>query len=147
MSKKTEIIFHLAFPIDHLQKAKKFYQDGLGCKVGRESNVSIIFNLAGHQIVAQLTKEKLNPQKGIYPRHFGLIFPIYQEWEKFLKRAKKKKLKFYQKEKVRYPNSPLEHHTFFLQDPSYNLLEFKFYKFPSAIFGSKKFKKVGEEVR
>ncbi len=146
MISNSKTIFHLAFPVHDLKKTKKFYQIALGCKIGRESDHSIIFDFSGHQIVAQLTKEVLTPQKGIYPRHFGLVFPTYQAWEKFLKRAKKKRLKFYQKEKVRYPNSPLEHYTFFLQDPSFNLLEFKFYQSPSAIFGSKKIKKVGEEI-
>lgn len=143
----TQYLFHLAFPIHDLKKAKKFYQNGLGCVVGRESSYSIIFNLGGNQIVGQWVRSPIKKQKGIYPRHFGLIFSSLSDWKKLLQRAKKKKLKFYQKEKIRYPNSPLEHRTFFLEDPSYNLLEFKWYQSSSAIFGEKKFKKIGEPVR
>lgn len=139
----TSILFHLAFPVSDLKKTKKFYQE-LGCKTGRESKYSLIFNLGGHQIVAQFIQEKPTVQKGIYPRHFGLIFPTLREWKMFLARAKRKKLKFYQKEKVRYLGTKLEHHTFFLEDPSHNLLEFKFYKFFSAVFGEKKIDQVGD---
>ncbi len=141
------ITFHLAFPSHDFHKAKKFYTKGLGCKIGREASHAIIFNLGENQIVAQKVKEKPPKQKGIYPRHFGLIFPTRSAWLKLLQRVKKAKLKFFQNVKVRYPHTPLEHHTFFLEDPSYNLLEFKYYTHSSAIFGKKKINKVGEDKR
>ncbi|HCU25062.1 MAG TPA: glyoxalase [Deltaproteobacteria bacterium] len=136
-------LFHLAFPVRDLRAAKKFYT-ALGCKAGRESKHSIIFNLAGHQIVAQLSAKRSEPQRGIYPRHFGLIFPKLGDWKRLLQRAKKKKLPFYQEAKVRFESSPVEHLTFFLEDPSRNLLEFKHYRASEAIFGRKKIKKVGD---
>ena len=139
-----ETLFHLAFPVSNLEETKIFYQDQLGCELGRESKHSLIFNLGGHQIVAQLTSEPLTHQRGIYPRHLGLIFLEFKEWEAFLNRAQKHQLLFFQEAKVRYPNTPLEHHTFFLKDPSFNLLEFKFYKNRSAIFGETSFQAVGD---
>ena len=33
--------FHLAFPVDDLQKAKQFYVDVLGCTTGREKEESV----------------------------------------------------------------------------------------------------------
>ncbi|MCE9625270.1 MAG: glyoxalase, partial [Deltaproteobacteria bacterium] len=86
-------LFHLAFPVHDLKIAKKFYVS-LGCKVGRESEHSLILNLGGNQIVAQLTHEKPARQKGIYPRHFGLIFEDLGEWKSLLRRVRKEKLKF-----------------------------------------------------
>jgi extradiol dioxygenase family protein len=139
-----DTLFHLAFPVHDLKETKKFYVKGLGCRMGRESEHSLVLNLKGNQIVAQLTRKEPSPQKGIYPRHFGLIFKEFKDWQKILRRAQKRKLKFYQTPKIRYPKTPLEHHTFFLQDPSFNLMEFKYYKFDSAIFGKKKFKRVGD---
>jgi hypothetical protein len=64
--------------------------------------------------------------------------------EGLLKRARRKKLKFYAEPKIRFPDTPIEHRSFFLQDHSGNLLEFKFYKFSSAVFGKSKIKKVGD---
>ena len=44
--------FHLAFPVDDLPAAKKFYTEVLGCSTGREKEESCVFNFFGHQIVA-----------------------------------------------------------------------------------------------
>ena len=138
-----KIIFHLAFPVHSLAAAKKFYVGGLGCTAGRQSEHALILGLAGNQIVAQLTKE-MNQQKGIYPRHFGLVFHSLKEWQSLLQRARRKKLKFYMEPKHRFPGTPVEHRTFFLQDPSGNLLEFKYYKSTAAVFGKSNIQKVGD---
>ena len=44
--------FHLAFPVDDLPAARKFYTEVLGCTTGREKEESCVFNFYGHQIVA-----------------------------------------------------------------------------------------------
>ena len=137
--------FHLAFPVRNLAAAKKFYL-ALGCKAGRESKHSLILKLGGHQIVAQLNADEPRPQKGIYPRHFGLIFDSLAQWKRLLSRAKRHKLKFYEEPKLRFPKSPVEHHTFFLQDPFGNLLEFKHYSSPAAIFGKRGIRRVGDRA-
>ncbi|MFO1464060.1 MAG: VOC family protein [bacterium] len=141
----AEPIFHLAFPVRNLAAAKKFYL-ALGCKPGRESQHSLILKLGTHQIVAQLSADEPRAQKGVYPRHFGLVFATLAEWKRCLARARRKKLKFYQEPKVRFPGSPVEHHTFFLQDPSGNLLEFKHYRSPQAVFGRRSFRRVGDRA-
>jgi extradiol dioxygenase family protein len=133
-----------AFPVHDLKAARRFYVQGLGCRAGRSSDFSMVLNLEGHQIVAQLAKGQAVPQKGIYPRHFGLVFGRLKDWKALARRAEKKKLKFYQKPRVRYEGTPIEHLTFFLEDPSKNLLEFKYYSKSSAIFGEKSHKKVGD---
>ncbi len=137
-------IFHLAIPVKTITQAKPFYVDGLGCEVGRESPHAIILNFYGHQLVAHTTSEELTPQKGIYPRHFGMIFPTEEEWEAVWERATKKDLNFYQSAKHRFPGELTEHRTFFLEDPFYNLLEFKYYRHAEAIFGGQTLTAVGE---
>ncbi|TVP67392.1 MAG: glyoxalase [Leptolyngbya sp. LCM1.Bin17] len=137
------VLFHLAFPVVDLATTKDFYIAGLGCQPGRETPNSLILELYGHQLVAHLTPE-VTPQVGIYPRHFGLVFLSESDWETLLHRAKQHQLAFYQTEKRRFPGSPLEHRTFFLQDPSHNLLEFKYYCSPSAIFGEVEHSQVGD---
>ncbi|KJH71322.1 VOC family protein [Aliterella atlantica] len=129
-----QTIFHLAFPITNIAQTKTFYIDGLGCTAGRETHHALILDLYGHQLVAHITKEQLTPQKGIYPRHFGLIFTEETDWENLLMRSQTHQLLFREEAKHRFPNSPLEHRTFFLEDPFYNLLEFKYYKHAKAIF-------------
>ncbi|MGF1568436.1 MAG: VOC family protein [Nodosilinea sp.] len=139
----SQVLFHLAFPVTDIPAAKGFYVEGLGCEPGRETAQSLILNLYGHQLVAHTTPEVL-PQSGIYPRHFGLVFLAEPTWTALLERAKAHQLKFHQGEKRRFPGSPLEHRTFFLEDPFYNLLEFKYYCSPSAIFGELQHSLVGD---
>ena len=137
-------IFHLSFPVEDIPTTKQFYVAGLGCEAGREGKGSLILNLSGHQLVAHVVEAETNPQKGIYPRHFGITFLSFEEWETLLHRAQEKGLTFYQGPKHRFKGDRIEHRTFFLQDPFYNLLEFKYYEYPSAIFGELQYSKVGD---
>jgi uncharacterized protein len=140
----NQVIFHLAFPITDIPQAKTYYIDGLGCTLGRENPQALIFNLYGHQLVAHTTKEVLTPQRGIYPRHFGLIFTVEADWEALLTRALSKQLQFREEAKNRFVGTPLEHRTFFLEDPFYNLMEFKYYRHAEAIFGSPEYQQIGD---
>lgn len=140
------VIFHLAFPVTDIAQTKEFYAKGLGCVVGRETPSALILNLCGHQLVAHVTREVLTPQKTIYPRHFGLIFTSVAEWEALLLRAKQNNLRFREEAKHRFVGQLTEHRTFFLEDPFHNLLEFKYYSHPEAIFGANAFAHVGDSV-
>ncbi|MEO0870252.1 MAG: VOC family protein [Cyanobacteria bacterium J06642_11] len=137
-------LFHLAFPVGNLAATKQFYVDGLGCEPGRESPSALIMNFHGHQLVAHVTREPLSAQGNIYPRHFGLVFDNEAEWEALAERASGRQLNFYQEPKRRFEGTPLEHRTFFLEDPFHNLLEFKYYCAASAIFGESGHGQVGE---
>ena len=74
-------IFHFSFPVDGLEKARRFYGDLLGCRQGRTESDRIDFNFFGHHIVAQLSEREaahrcvgIGPEQ--YPlRHFGVIVP------------------------------------------------------------------------
>lgn len=137
-------LFHLAFPVHDLAAAKQFYVEGLGCVLGRESPTAVTFGLAGHQLVAHLSEDELDRQKGIYPRHFGLVLTREEEWQALADRAEAQHLTFYQQPRRRFPGTRIEHRTFFLEDPSGNLLEFKYYIHESAIFGERDYTAVGE---
>lgn len=137
-------LFHLAFPVHDLAAAKRFYIEGLGCYLGRESSTAAMLGLAGHQIVAHLCPEEIHRQKGIYPRHFGLILTQEEEWQALADRAQANHLTFYQQPRRRFAGTRIEHRTFFLEDPSGNLLEFKYYVHESAIFGEQDYASVGE---
>ena len=138
-------IFHLAFPVKDLEETKRFYVEGLGCRQGRESRVAVTFELGGNQIIAQLSKQPPDLPRSIYPRHFGLVFESEQEWRRMADRAKARNLKFFREPSRRNEGTRIEHQTFFLEDPSHNLLEFKYYTHPSAIFGERDFAKVGDD--
>lgn len=140
----NQTIFHLSFPVTDIAQAKAYYVHGLGCIPGRENRHALILNLYGHQLVAHVTKEPLTPQRGIYPRHFGLILTSERDWQYLLTRAQQRQLLFREEPKQRFVGTPLEHYTFFLEDPFYNLMEFKYYCYPDAIFESAEYTQIGE---
>ncbi len=142
----NQTIFHLAFPVTDIPQTKAFYVDGLGCVPGRETHHALILNLYGHQLVAHITKEPLTRQRGIYPRHFGLIFTSESDWESLLERSQQQQLLFREEPKYRFVGSALEHCTFFLEDPFYNLMEFKYYRHAEAIFGNYESAPIGDSV-
>jgi uncharacterized protein len=139
-------LFHLAFPVTNIAQTKAYYVDGLGCIPGRENPHALILNLYGHQLVAHTTKEPLTPQRGIYPRHFGLVFTSEQDWQDLLERAQQHQLLLREEAKKRFVGMPLEHYTFFLEDPFYNLMEFKYYRHPEAIFGGSEYSQIGDRT-
>lgn len=140
----NSVIFHLAIPIKNIDIAKHFYHDILGCKIGRENQHAVIFDFYGHQLVGHTTKEELTPPSSIYPRHFGLIFIDESDFNHLLNRCQEKNIDFYQPLKLRFKDELTEHKTFFLQDPFYNILEFKFYRHYEAIFGADNFLSIGD---
>ncbi len=138
-------IFHLSFPVRDIASTKEFYEEGLGCGVGRQSAVAIMLDFHGHQIVAHVTDNLGPPQPNIYPRHFGLVCQSEEEWNQWRDRAQKNGLPFFRDPHRRFTGTPLEHLTFFLTDPSQNLLEFKYYLNANAIFGEQSFTQIGDD--
>ena len=98
------VLFHVAFPMKNVEATKRFYVEGLGCVLGRESKNALTLNLGGHQIVAQMTTGSVEKPHSIYPRHFGLVFTSKDEWQTMVDRAKDKKLSFYQEPRTRLPD-------------------------------------------
>ena len=132
--------FHLAFPVIDLESTRTFYTRVLGCTLGRESNKWIDFNLYGHQIVAhyspkECTRSNKNKVDGdkVPSRHFGVILS-WDRWEALCLKIKNQKIIFMIKPKIRFKNLRGEQGTFFIQDPSGNVLEFKSFKDDSMVF-------------
>lgn len=136
--------FHLAFPSHDLSLSKAFYHEGLGFALGRESKHAMIINCANNQLVAHKVESPVDEQQGIYPRHFGLIFDVLDDYKRLIRRLEQHNIAFHIEPKVRFQDSRLEHHSFFIKDPSNNLLEFKYYRYNSAIFSETQESRIGE---
>ncbi len=87
--------FHLAFPVDDIAAARRFYGDLLGCPEGRSAEHWVDFDLHGHQIVAHLAPQSVpkcstNPVDGedVPVPHFGLVLPM-DEWKALADRLKR----------------------------------------------------------
>ena len=132
--------FHLAFPVKNLNATKDFYKKILNCKIGRESESWVDFNLYGHQIVAHLASEECSyissnkvDEDQIPCRHFGVILD-WHEWKELFKKLDLLKINFLINPKVRFKNKSGEQGTFFIKDPSGNVLEFKTFKSDADVF-------------
>ncbi|MBE9171561.1 VOC family protein [Cyanobium sp. LEGE 06143] len=139
--------FHLSIPAWDLTLTRQWYEQVLGCVAGRSSAAALILDLGGHQLVAQQQPHGPDPepvQQGIYPRHFGLQFDSLPQWQALRERVEAAGEPFAVAPKCRYPGSALEHHTFFLNDPSGNWLEFKHYSHPEAVLGCREQAEVGD---
>ena len=132
--------FHLAFPVDDLAAARRFYGEVLGCPEGRSSDTWIDFNLYGHQIVAHLAPERLaakhhNPVDGheVPVPHFGVVLPM-DEWQALADRLRAAGVRFVIEPHIRFPGEAGEQATMFFLDPAGTALEFKAFRDLSSLF-------------
>lgn len=132
--------FHLAFPVDDLAAARRFYGDLLGCPEGRIAEDWVDFDLHGHQIVAHLAPDQVlgratNPvdREDVPVPHFGLVLTM-DEWEALAGRLEAAGVEFVIPPTVRFEGQPGEQATMFLLDPAGNALEFKAMTNPQKLF-------------
>jgi extradiol dioxygenase family protein len=132
--------FHLAFPVDDLAAARRFYGELLGCPEGRSADEWVDFDLYGHQIVAHLAPEVArarasNPVDGddVPVPHFGLVLAM-EEWKALAARLEDAGTKFVIPPRIRFEGQPGEQATMFFLDPAGNALEFKAMADPANLF-------------
>ena len=131
--------FHLAFPVDDLVAARRFYGEVLGCPEGRSADHWVDFDLYGHQIVAHLVHERseraTNPVDGddVPVPHFGLLLRP-DDWRTLADRMITAGVEFVIEPHTRFTGQPGEQSTMFVLDPCGNALEFKAFADDSMIF-------------
>jgi len=132
--------FHLAFPVDDLAAARRFYGGLIGCPEGRSAERWIDFDLYGHQIVTHLAPNAArarasNPVDGeeVPVPHFGVVLPM-EKWEELAARLENAGVDFVIAPTVRFEGQPGEQATMFFLDPAGNALEFKAMADPAKLF-------------
>lgn len=124
--------FHLAIPVDNLEKCRIFYRDILELHEGRSSNHWVDFDFFGHQLVIHLkennaeAKESSNPVDGkdVPIPHFGVVLDM-ETFKAFSEKLIGKNITFIIEPYVRFKGQVGEQATMFFKDPSGNALEFK----------------------
>ncbi|MDX1459696.1 MAG: VOC family protein [Xanthomonadales bacterium] len=129
-------IFHLAIPCRDLAEALAFYVDGLGAELGRHNEQRAILNFFGGQLVCHLNPEACPSQPpSMYPRHFGISFMDLASYEATLERVRAiEGVRWFREPFERYRGCLEEHRSFFILDPSNNLVEFKWYRNAESIY-------------
>lgn len=133
--------FHLAFPVDDLAAARRFYSSVLGCREGRSAETWIDFDLFGHQIVAHLAPRHVdagaNEVDGhdVPVPHFGVVLTM-ADWRVLAARVEGAGVPFGIAPHVRFAGGPGEQATMFFRDPAGNALEFKAFADDAMIFAT-----------
>ena len=130
--------FHLAIPVENIEKCRAFYKDVIGCEEGRSSDKWVDFNFYGHQLViheAPISKKESNPVDGhdVPIPHFGVVLE-WADWERLANHLKTKNITFIIEPYVRFKGETGEQATMFFLDPSGNALEFKAFKDLEQLF-------------
>ena len=130
--------FHLAIPVDCLDKARNFYGYKLSFEEGRSDDHWIDFNFFGHQLVChigELKKSNNNEVDGkdVPIPHFGIILE-WDDFDSFSSKLKTENINFIIEPYLRFSGLPGEQKTMFFKDPFGNALEFKSFKQDSEIF-------------
>jgi hypothetical protein len=144
-------LFHLAFPVTHLEATRAFFVEHFDCKIGRTDARWIDFDFYGHQITAHLVQAEeveagecdageggsSNPVDGddIPASHFGIILP-WDAWHQLRDRLIAKGVAFLLTPKIRFEGQVGEQATMFVRDPSGNAIELKSFKDPSRVFAT-----------
>ena len=134
--------FHLAIPVQNLEKCRTFYRDILLCEEGRSSEHWVDFNFFGHQFVIH-QKDGFSPERISNPvdghdvpvPHFGVILS-WEDWHNLADRLKALNTQFVIKPTIRFKGKVGEQATMFFNDPENNALEFKAFKDMSQIFAT-----------
>ncbi len=132
--------FHIAFPVDDLDEARRFYAGMMGCPEGRSADTWIDFDLCGHQIVAHLAPNARRGEvrnhvdgQGVPVPHFGVVLTM-DAFDELASRLKAAGVTFEIAPYIRFKGEVGEQATMFFYDPSGNALEFKAFADFSQIF-------------
>jgi extradiol dioxygenase family protein len=136
--------FHIAFPVDDLEAARRFYGTILGCPEGRSAEHWIDFDLFGHQIVAHYKPAAAprntsaldsNPVDGheVPVPHFGVVL-TQEQWKQLAERVRAAGVRFIIEPYTRFEGQVGEQSTMFFLDPAGNALEFKAFADLSQLF-------------
>ena len=126
--------FHVAVPVDDLDRAREFYLDVLGCREGRSAEDWVDFDLFGHQFVCHRRSSGNSQSPALHHNvvdgehvpvpHYGVVLTL-PDWRALADRLTAAGQDFVIAPTIRFAGQPGEQGTFFILDPSGNALEFK----------------------
>ncbi|MEM6485794.1 MAG: VOC family protein [Pseudomonadota bacterium] len=136
-----ESAFHLALPVDDLERAAGFYAGVLNCTQGRRSDQWIDYDFFGHQLVVhkvapdQLPAVATNPVDGesVPASHFGVVLD-WSDWDRVKETFESAGVVYVIEPTTRFAGRRGEQRTFFVRDPAGNYLEFKSFRNPEMLF-------------
>jgi extradiol dioxygenase family protein len=137
----TMSLFHLAFNVTDLNKARSFYGGLLGCAEGRSTETWVDFNFFGHQISLHLgapfkteATGKVGDHMVLMP-HLGVVLEM-AEWTEMAGKLTDAGLDFIIPPVTRFAGEPGEQSTMFFCDPAGNPIEIKGFSDMNGVFAT-----------
>lgn len=134
-----QTVFHFAFNVTDLDRARAFYGGVLGCEEGRSTETWVDYDFFGHQLSLHLgtpfkTENTGHVGKHLVPMpHFGLAMAL-EDWQATAERLAHAGTDFVLQPQVRFAGEPGEQWTMFFLDPFGNPIEFKGFRSMSALY-------------
>jgi len=134
-------LFHLAYHVTDLQKARLFYGNLLGCREGRSTDTWVDFDFFGHQISLHLGEPFKTEDTGkvgdhmVPMPHLGVVLP-QADWQSLADRLTASGMEFILEPHTRFEGEPGEQSTMFFSDPSGNPIEIKGFKDFDAVYSA-----------
>ena len=134
-------LFHLAFHVTDLDRARAFYGGVLGCREGRSTDTWVDFDFFGHQISLHLGRPFATERTGhvgdkLVPMpHFGVILAL-PEWQALRQRLEAAQTDFVLRPQVRFQGEAGEQWTMFFLDPFGNPIEVKGFADMAAVYAA-----------
>jgi extradiol dioxygenase family protein len=128
-------IAHVAVPCRDLDEAARWYAEVLGAQPVRRLKDRVTFSFGGVlQLVCHLERRASVHNPRAYPRHHGLTFLRMEDFARMRDHVVESGAKFLVPPALRFANTPHEHQTFMVADPSGNVVEFKCYVRPECSY-------------
>jgi extradiol dioxygenase family protein len=134
-------LFHLAYHVNDLAAARRFYGDVLGCAEGRSTETWVDFDFFGHQISLHLGTPFPTSNTGrvgdhLVPMpHLGLVLEL-ADWRALAQRLEDAGVAFVLPPQVRFEGQPGEQWTMFFRDPAGNPIEVKGFRSLETVYAS-----------
>ena len=131
--------FHLAYHVNDLDAARRFYGGVLGCREGRSTQTWVDFDFFGHQISLHLGEPFTTARTGkvgdhmVMMPHLGVVLRL-DAWEALAARIAAEGVAFDIPPVVRFAGEPGEQRTMFFFDPSGNPIEIKGFRDLNGVF-------------
>ena len=116
--------FHLSIVVPDLKKARAFYVNMLGCKIGRDNGQWIDIFFFGHQMTLHQEREGM-VAKSI--DHFGPILEK-NEWKTTFDMLISSDVVFEMQPLINEEGLKNESGKYIIKDPAGNIIEFKYYE-------------------
>ncbi|HWJ97828.1 MAG TPA: VOC family protein [Acidimicrobiales bacterium] len=126
-------VLHLSIPVRDLDEARSFYEEALGCEVGRVRDDWLDVWFFGLQLTLQHRPDEVAGVEGQGVRHFGVALDDADVFTVLVQRLRDHQVEWLAEPKVHTAAELSGKVAGKLADPSGNVIELKYYDDPAGL--------------